>query len=229
MCGRYALIDLAQAMKEAGLHIKIGPKSLLPQYNIAPSQLIPVVLNTTPDELTMARWGLIPAWAKDMKSSYKMINARAETIVEKPTFKRLFRKQRCLILADGFYEWRQGPSPKTPFRITLKEGGPFAFAGLWDAWENPETKSTLISSTIITTTANSLLKEIHDRMPVILRLGEAKPWLAPDLSEAKALAMLKPFPASAMRTDEISLLVNSPGNNVPDVWQPVGRPVLRRK
>ena len=142
MCGRYTLIDLQQALKAAGISIAIGPKSLVPQYNIAPSQLVPVLLDRSPNELTMAKWGLIPHWSKDPKIGYKMINARAETITEKPTFKKLFYSQRCLFLAAGFFEWQPAGTTKIPHRITLKSGGPFGFAGLWDAWEDPKSRST---------------------------------------------------------------------------------------
>lgn len=228
MCGRYTLIDLQQALKGVGINIAVGPKSLAAQYNIAPSQLVPVITNAAPQELTMARWGLIPSWAKDPKIGYTMINARAETIAEKPTFKRLFKKQRCLVLADGFFEWQQTGKRKVPHWIRLKSGAPFSFAGLWDAWEDPGTRSSLVTFTIITTAANSLLQAIHERMPVILRAEEAKTWLSPDLAEGKALAMLKSLPASEMTFSEISTLVNSPGNNIPEVIQPTGTPILRR-
>jgi len=229
MCGRYTLIDLQAALRDRGLHVSPGPKSLLPLYNIAPSQRVPVVLNTAPDRLTMARWGLIPHWAKDPTIGYRMINARAETVAQKPAFRRPFQRQRCLVLADGFYEWQRLGGHKVPCRITLTTGTPFAFAGLWDAWEDPTTRAPLTTFTIITTTANRLLTPIHDRMPVMLPRAQEAAWLREDLSERAALACLKPYPAAQMQTAEVSPLVNSPRNNGPEVLRPVGRPTLARR
>ncbi len=229
MCGRYTLIDLQEALTSRGLHVSLGPKSLLPQYNIAPSQLVPAVLNTVPDRLTMARWGLIPHWAKDPAIGSRMINARAETVAQKPAFRRPFQRQRCLVLADGFYEWQRVGTHKVPYRMTLTTGKAFAFAGLWDTWDDPSTHTPLTTCTIITTTPNPLLQPIHDRMPVILKRADETIWLRDGLSEEATLALLQPYPASQMLAREVSPLVNSPRHNGPEVLRPVGRPTLVRR
>jgi len=228
MCGRYALIDLQAALREAGLHVPVGPKSITPRYNIAPSQLVPTVLNTARDQLTMARWGLIPHWAKDPKIGYRMINARAETVAEKPAFRRPFQRQRCVIPADSFYEWQRVGTRKTPYRIAMTSGTPFMFAGLWDTWDDPATRAPLVTCTIITTTPNPLLKPIHDRMPVILKRTDVESWLREDLAEAQARALLRAYSAAQMQATEISSFVNSPSNDSPEVLKPVGRVVLKR-
>jgi len=226
MCGRYALIDLQAALKEAGLGIALGPKTLLPRYNIAPSQDVAAVLNASSGRLTMARWGLIPHWAKDPKTGRRMINARAETVAEKPAFREPFRQKRCLVLADGFYEWQRIGKHKVPYRIMLEKGRPFAFAGLWDVWENPTAPPPLTTCTIITTSANTLVRRIHDRMPVILDRISMKTWLSDDLTEARARALLKPYPPEKMRAVEISPLINAPSNDGPDIIKPASRPML---
>ncbi len=229
MCGRYTLTDLQAALIDRGLQAGVLPQAFTPQYNIAPSQLVPVVLNTVPDRLTMARWGLIPHWAKDPAIGYRMINARAETVAQKPAFRRPFQRQRCLVLADGFYEWQRLGTHKVPYRMTLKTGKPFAFAGLWDTWDDPSPHAPLTTCTIITTTPNQLLKPIHDRMPVILKRTDETTWLRNGLSEDETLALLKPYSAAQMLAREVSPLVNSPRNNGPEVLRPVGRPVLVRR
>jgi putative SOS response-associated peptidase YedK len=162
------------------------------------------------------RWGLIPFWAKDIKIGYKMINARAETIDEKPAYKHPFQKQRCLILADGFYEWKKQGKEKQPYRFKLKNGEPFAFAGLWDRWE------TLYSCTIITTKPNNLTKEVHDRMPVILPKDTYDLWLNPNMTETDYLkSLLVPYPEEEMVAYPVSTLVNSPKNDIPSVMEPI--------
>ena len=229
MCGRYTLTDLQAALTERRLQAGGLPKTFGPQYNIAPSQHVPVVLNTTPDQATMARWGLIPHWAKDATIGNRMINARAETVAQKPAFRRPFQRQRCLVLADGFYEWQQVGKHKVPYRMTLTSGASFAFAGLWDTWNDPSTKTPLTTFTIITTTPNPLLKPIHERMPVMLPRSAEGTWLREDLSERQALALLEPYPANQMQAEEVSPLVNSPRNNTPEVLRPLGRLTLVRR
>jgi putative SOS response-associated peptidase YedK len=169
------------------------------------------------------RWGLVPHWAKDPSVSYRMINARAETVAEKPAYRKLLAKKRCLIPADGFYEWRVGPDgKKQPVRFTLADGELFAFAGLWTSWLDRESGELLDSCTIVTTTPNELCAKVHDRMPVILPADAEWAWLDPSLEPEKAKALLVPYPASAMRAAVASTLVNSPRNEgsellVPDV------------
>ena len=226
MCGRYTLTDLGKLTDPRRFSLGIVPFGFKPRFNIAPTQDAPIILDASPETITMAHWGLIPHWATDAKIGYRMINARAETIAEKPTFRRLFQRQRCLVLADGFYEWQRLGNHKQPLRITFKCGAVFAFAGLWHTWDDPSAKQPKTTFTIITTSANRLLKPIHDRMPVILKETDEKLWLSGDLSERKALALLKHYPASDMQTEEVSPLVNSPRNDRPEVLRPIGRPIL---
>lgn len=190
---------------------------LKPNYNIAPSQDIVIVINDQgKNRLILSRWGFIPSWAKDETIGYKMINARSETITEKRTFKTAFQKSRCLIVADGFYEWRREGKTKTPVFIRLKSGRPFAFAGLYNKWTSPEGKE-ITSSTIITTRANEMLEPIHDRMPVITPENRQDLWLDPDVNDkSDLLSLLKPYPSEEMEYYEVSPRVNSPRNNTPE-------------
>lgn len=218
MCGRYTLrVDPADLQEEFG--VTAVPAEMTPRYNIAPTQPVAVIANNGRNELEFYRWGLIPSWAKDPKIGNRMINARAETLAEKPAFRTAFKKRRCLIPADGFYEWQKmaGSKTKTPMHIRLKSGRPFAFAGLWEAWR-PSDEETLFTCTIITTTPNSLLESIHDRMPVILKPEAYELWLAQDEQAPEQLSkLLKPYPASLMTASAVSTLVNNPAVDSPDI------------
>ena len=164
----------------------------------------------------MFHWGLIPSWAKDPAIGNKMINARAETVSEKPSFRSAFKKRRCLILADGFYEWQKTDDGKQPYHIKMEDDSPFAFAGLWEAWD--KYGEEIRSGTIITTDANDLMNEIHHRMPVILHPEDYGLWLDPDFDEKEALtSLLKPYPSDAMEAYPVSRRVNKPANNEPSV------------
>ena len=223
MCGRYALTDLKALVKDNRFQLEAFPPNLSPRYNIAPSQPVPAILNQAPRQLQLVRWGLIPSWAKDPTIGYRMINARAETVAAKPAFRRPLQRQRCLIPADGFYEWQRLGTRKVPHWITLTSGEVFAFAGLWDSWTDPKTNTAVASCTIITTTPNELLASIHDRMPVILsRESEAK-WLSETLSPEQACTLLKPYQATEMKASPVSTLVNSPSNDTPEVLKPALR------
>ena len=158
------------------------------------------------------KWGLIPFWVKDPKIGSRMINARAETVVERPIFREVFSKRRCLVLADGFYEWQKTPEGKVPMRIVLKLGEPFGFAGLWATWKSADGQS-VNSCTIITTTANSLMEPIHNRMPVILTRETESSWLDQKAESSELRALLVPYPANEMDAYEVSTLVNSPKND----------------
>jgi putative SOS response-associated peptidase YedK len=216
MCGRFSLIVSADQLRERfGVSLNEPLKS---RYNIAPTQNIPIITNLKPREITLARWGMIPHWAKDEKSSYSMINAKAETIEEKPTYKGPFKSKRCLIPADGFYEWKKTGTKKVPFRFTRKDGKLFAFAGLFDEWEK-EGKQ-VISCTIITTNANPLLAKVHDRMPVILDEKQEKAWLS-ETSADNLKGMLKPYPSDQMASVQISDKINSPKNDSKDLLSAV--------
>jgi len=195
-----------------------------PSYNISPSQLAPVIVNVDGTRvLDLYRWGLIPSWAKDMKIGNKMINARCETVGEKPSFRRLVNKRRCLVPADGFYEWKKSEDgeSKIPMRIMMKSEVPFAFAGLWDEWRNAEGQP-LRSYTILTTSANPLLKKVHDRMPVILRPEGIDPWLDPGVDLKEMKEVFEPYSEEEMGYYSVSTFVNSPRNDTPECWERVG-------
>lgn len=216
MCGRYTLINLA-ALTQAFPWIDEPPPEQPPRYNIAPTQPILVVANNRADRFEHFHWGLIPSWAKDPGIGNRMINARAETLAEKPAFRTALRRRRCLVPADGFYEWKKDPGgkTKTPMRITMASGEVFAFAGLWDAWHAPD-GSVVPSCTLITTEPNELMSDIHDRMPVILKREDYNAWLDPAEREADELtALLKTYPASEIRAAPVSRTVNNPKNESP--------------
>jgi putative SOS response-associated peptidase YedK len=221
MCGRFA-----RTSNEDKLQARFGfddPEGILlePRYNIAPTQMHPVVtVESDHRVLRLMKWGLVPFWAKDTNIGYKMINARAEGIESKPSFREPFKKKRCLVLADGFYEWKKlGTKTKVPYFIRLKSGEPFAFAGLWDVWDKEE--EPLETFTIITTDNNELIKPLHNRMPVILHQRDEAVWLDPELRDpGKLLPLLKPYPSDEMDMYEVSTIVNSPKNDVPDCIKP---------
>lgn len=215
MCGRFALTTPEQL----SAHFKLGEEiDLEPRYNIAPTQNIPVVvevLKRPGRELLTMRWGLIPHWAENAKIGYKMINARAETVAEKPTFRRLFAKRRCLVPVNGFYEWCQKTTVKQPYFVGLKGTGLFALAGLWDRWQNPQGEFVQ-SCTIITTEANAVVGKIHDRMPLIIGLDAYSPWLNTDTDIEIVKKLMKPYESSTMTAYPVSGMVNSPKNEGPD-------------
>jgi putative SOS response-associated peptidase YedK len=221
MCGRFTLhTNLSQIEKTFG--VEAIHAELKPSYNIAPTQdVLTVVQRDGHTALEAMRWGLIPFWAKDASIGSRMINARAESVAEKPAFKRPLKSQRCLVVADGFYEWRKIGAKKIPMLIRLKSKRPFGFAGLYDTWKSPEGEP-IISCTIITTNANDLVKPIHDRMPVIIPKRQQKYWLDPKHQDLEALAaLLEPYPADVMEAYEVSRLVNSPKNNSPECIAPI--------
>lgn len=210
MCGRFALSAKTKEIENLVPDLKIN-EDLKPRYNIAPTQRIAAVLNKIPKELSFVKWGLIPFWAKDKSIGVRLINARAETIDEKPAFKNSFKSKRCLIFADGFYEWKVSSGKmKTPYFVKLKTGEPFTFAGLWDSWFDKENNTNLTTATIITTEPNELMKDIHNRMPVILSKEFRELWLDNDFHDLKYLSsILLPYPAEEMESYETSLRVNN--------------------
>jgi putative SOS response-associated peptidase YedK len=216
MCGRYTLASNTQKLAEAFSGLEV-PAELPPRYNIAPSQAVAVVANNNPHKLEFFQWGLIPSWAKDPKIGNQMINARAETLAEKASFKNAYKRRRCLVLADGFYEWKkEEDKTKTPMYIRLASGEPFAFAGLWEIWHQGE--DMVLSCTIITTNPNELMAQIHNRMPVILPATAYEQWLNPAERPPDQLnSLLQPYPAELMTAYPVSKLVNSPRNDSPEL------------
>ncbi len=223
MCGRFTLTIDPTHLQEA-FPWAVIPDNLPQRYNIAPSQPVAVIPNTGDNTLSMYKWGLIPSWSTDPAIGDRMINARAESLAEKPFFRNAYRRRRCLILADGFYEWKQNPGMKSkqPVYIRLKTEHPFAFAGLWEVWNSPD-GSEVRSCTIITTQPNSLLEPIHNRMPVILPPNAYSQWLASeDRQPAQLNELLIPYPSSEMIAFPVSRIVNSLQTDTPDLIKPVG-------
>jgi putative SOS response-associated peptidase YedK len=221
MCGRFTLfLDAETLQDEFGL-AEVQPE-YGPHYNLAPTQPVAVITNAQNRRMDFMRWGLVPYWAKDPSIGSKMINARSETIQEKPSFKNAFQKRRCLIPADGFYEWLRGvpgKSTSTPFYFHLANRGPFAFAGLWEFWKSPEGEE-LRTCTIITTSANELVAKVHERMPVILTGDNMNAWLLPAPSD-QLMALLKPYPPELMASYPVSRAVNSPDRDSPELVAPL--------
>ena len=223
MCGRFTLtIDPASLQENFGDYS--FPATFAPRFNIAPSQPILAIPNDGAHRADFFVWGLIPSWAKDPAMGNRMINARAETLAEKPSFRGAFKYKRCLILADGFYEWKAPDSPgskaKTPYYIQMEDRQPFAFAGLWDNWDSPD-GSTVRSCTIITTEPNELMAKLHNRMPVILKPADYATWLDPAPRTPDGLSpLLLPYPAAEMAAYPVSTLVNSPANDRPELVAP---------
>ena len=225
MCGRFTLAVDPGTLKGTFPWVEV-PQDLPPRYNIAPSQPVAVVPNDGRNRLDFYIWGLIPSWAKDPKIGNRMINARAETLAEKPTFRAAYRRRRCLVFADGFYEWRQEPgkTAKTPMYIQLKSKKPFAIASLWDIWHAGD-GSEVRSCTIITTSPNRLIEEIHNRMPVILPAEVHQDWLSSEERDPRLLdRVLVPYQAEDMIAYPVSRMVNSPQNDVPGCILPLSGP-----
>jgi putative SOS response-associated peptidase YedK len=219
MCGRFSFSPLSKIIEDR-FDVKVDNTRYKPRYNSAPSQDLAVISNLNPGELSFYRWGLIPSWAKDKSIGNKLINARAETILEKPSFKNSLKRRRCLVLSDGFYEWKTiAKKEKIPYRITLQDNRLFAMAGIWDSWKD-ETGEIINSFAIITTSPNKLMENIHTRMPVILDRKDEKQWLNEN-DTTLLFSLLKPYPEQEMIAYPISKLVNSPFNDSPDVMNPV--------
>lgn len=223
MCGRFSLALDPEELREAFGLIET-PTMWIPRYNIAPTQPVAVITDAARPKLDFMRWGLVPSWAKDISIGQKLINARAETIREKPSFRSAFSRRRCLIPADGFFEWKKNEgskkTPAEPYYFRLRSGKPFAFAGLWEIWHSPE-GDELKSCTILTTDANELVGTVHQRMPILFEVDEAWTWLQPLAADA-LLALLKPFPAEKMEAYPVSRLVNDPKQDDPLCVKPIG-------
>ncbi len=230
MCGRFTLASDAEALHQTFFDFGM-PLDLSPRYNIAPTQDVAVIANTLPDtgehpetgQVEFFHWGLIPSWAKDPKIGNRMINARSETLSEKPSFRNAYKRRRCLILADGYYEWKQIPGDrnKQPVYIRLKSQQPFALAGLWEVWQADGMDEPLRSCTIITCPPNAFLEEIHHRMPVILPQNAYAEWLVPDERSSDVLQpLLVPYTDAEMEAYPVSRFVNRPTNDSPECIAP---------
>ncbi len=221
MCGRFTLSDPDAEQLSARFGVVAVP-DLRPRYNIAPTQPIAVVrLGGSAREMVMLRWGLIPSWAKDPTIGDRLINARAETVAEKPSFRSAFLRRRCLIVADGFYEWQKRRSGKQPYYVRLREGQLFAFAGLWERWTGPQGQE-IESCVLLTTSPNDLLRPIHDRMPVILHPDDYALWLDPAVDDRTRLqALLQPYPSDEMEAYPVGRRVNDPHNDDPRCIEPL--------
>ncbi len=224
MCGRFTLRAPASVVAEHFAVFEMPP--FAPRFNIAPTQPVAVV-RMTPDrseperQIVPLRWGLVPSWAKDPAIGARMINARAETVAEKPAFRTAMRRRRCLVAADGFYEWCRVGKRKQPYFIRLRDDGPFAFAGLWESWEGPD-HSQLDTCTILTTEPNDLMRPIHNRMPLILAPEHYAAWLDASRRDPEPLAsLLRPYPDSEMTAHQVDILVNSARNDEPKCIEPV--------
>lgn len=219
MCGRFVTDSNISVIKKL-FNIKEVLSDIAPSYNIAPSQNVAVVVKDEVNKLMTCRWGFIPSWSKDESVGYKLINARAETVAVKPMFTAAFEKHRCLVVADGFYEWRKEDKVKTPVYIHLKSGEPFGLAGLYNVWTSPEGKH-ICTCTIITTDANDLIEPIHNRMPVIIPRDRQELWLDTETGDkTELLSLLKPYPSKELELYDVSTKVNSPKFNSPECIRP---------
>jgi len=224
MCGRYTLSTPADLVGEFFSLEEVV--EVPPRFNIAPTQSAPVVRQSAGRRhLACLRWGLIPSWARDVGIGHRTLNARAETAAVKPSFRQAFRRRRCLVAADGFYEWARVGGRRVAHHFHLLGGGPLAFAGLWESWRDPHGER-IDSFTILTTEANALVARVHARMPVILAPHSHEPWLDPRRVDPAALQpLLEPYPAGEMEAHPVSAAVNSPANDSPSCIEPVGPPL----
>lgn len=221
MCGRFALAFVKGFFTR--FEVMDQSARLEPRFNIAPTQMVPIVLSGSPNRVVQMRWGLVPFWAKDPRIGNKLINARAEGLSKKPAFRASVKRRRCLVPATGFYEWKREGSGKTPYYVHLKNVDFFAFAGLWDTWKDTD-GNDLLTFTIVTTTPNGMMSRIHNRMPVILRREDEALWLEHrPLEEDERDRLLKPYPARPMAAYEVSADVNNPRNESADLIEPAGR------
>lgn len=225
MCGRFVRVTDSQQLQTI-FELNDIPRTLTPQFNIAPTlDVLAVRQSEQQRNASFLRWGLIPSWARDEKIGYSAINARAETLGEKPAFRTAFRERRCLIIADGFFEWKKQGKEKLPHFFHMRDRRPFAFAGLWESWRGTSDRRLdppLETCTIITTEPNELVSPLHDRMPAILRPSDYELWLDPEFyAEALLTEMLTCYPADEMSVYPVSTLVNRPANDGPECLERV--------
>ena len=219
MCGRFAIVSPAKELQKA-FKLALEPKNLGPRYNAAPGQLLAVIPNTKPRLVYFYKWGLVPPWSKDTKMGQRLINARAESLWKKRSFKKAAESRRCIVPADGFFEWKKTAAGKIPFFIRSRNKTPFAFAGLWEVWE--KASEPFYTFTIITTEANSLVSKIHNRMPAIIDSVYMDLWLSEDKLSADDLQhVLRPFESDSMEAFAVSSRVNSVSNDGPELIQKI--------
>jgi len=222
MCGRFTLITPLSILRKI-FSIATATCDIEASYNIAPTQEVAAVIFQENKSLVKFRWGLVPSWSKDLSGKSKRINARAETISTKPSFRKAFKEKRCLILADGFYEWKKVKGGKQPFYLTLPSGEPFAFAGIYETWQDSD-GSAYDSCCIITTEASETVRGIHDRMPVILEPEVLETWINPEMQDTDQLEeVLKSAYVRDLKSHPVSRLVNTPANNNPACIEPLMR------
>ena len=207
MCGRFTICSHSEEIAER-FNVALPQEGLKPRYNAAPGQSLPVITNERPNDVQFFRWGLLPTWAKDPSMGSRLINARGDTIAQKPSFRNAFKTRRCLVIADGFYEWQKSSSGKQPMRFALKTEELFAFAGLWELWHSPQ-QQKVYTFTIITTEPNEIVAPIHNRMPVILRPEQEQVWLKATTPPAALESCLRPYCANKMKAYPVSRRVNS--------------------
>ncbi len=223
MCGRYVTVFLEEEWMKRQFQVSDLP-DFPPIYNAAPGQYLPVITDEQPEKIQLFRWGFLPAWAKEEKVGYTMINARADGIAEKTSFKKAIRSQRCVVLASGFYEWKSGTErkQKTPYYIHPSDQPLFGMAGIWNTWMNKDTGEVISSYAIITTEANAFMQPLHNRMPVILSPADLSQWLDRKASFEKELELLKPYADAKMEAYEVSTDVNKASHNYPELLEAVG-------
>ena len=225
MCGRSTLSKSISAIEKrfdaTFFDEELEMHSPVPNYNIAPTHMCPVITGDEPDKIHLFRWGLIPFWAKDVKIGYKMINARSETLLEKPSFKKAAESRRCIVPLDGFYEWKRDGKTKTPYRITTTNVDIFSVAGLWEKWVDKSKNEAIYSFTLITQPPNSMMENIHNRMPAILLPDQEKIWLDSTLSAAEVMKIIEPYPSEMMKAYKVSPAVGNVRNNSPDLILPL--------
>ncbi len=224
MCGRATLTKTNKEIEERLQAKFVFPEEMirerLPNFNVAPTHVHPIVTNTEPGAIQFFRWGLIPFWAKDEKIGYKLINARIETVLEKPSFRGI-KYRRCLVPFDGFYEWRREGKEKFPYRIQLSTQGIFNVAGIWESWRHPQTDVTIFSFTLLTQPPNELVAPIHNRMPAILLSEQEQLWLSDEIPMKELVEMIQPYPEEEMMAYAVSQRVNKVSENDASLVEPV--------
>lgn len=224
MCGRSSLTktekEIEQRFQSTFYSDELERYNPLPNYNIAPTHMCPVITNQDPNRIHLYRWGLIPFWAKDMKIGYKMINARKETIIEKKTYKSALKSRRCIVPVDGFYEWKKDGGTKTPYRIQVKDVPIFTIAGLWESWNSPENEE-ILTFTLITQEPNEFMAEIHNRMPAILMPDQERLWLDNEVSTEELMKLITPIDSELMTAYEVPSAVGNVKNNSKELIEPV--------